>query len=180
MTKVSKKNSVNIENSNKKIKNQTRQYVGSVIMGQTEAMRKREAKEAAYKEKYGSGRYIEEGILARITEEYLVIPEELSELDFRSFMFGYIDSSNEILKRACFNIENCRDKKIPDKLMDIIHRKSQKYKDLRMASEELLYNIGLQDANNKLIAEESLPDKLKENKFYQQGREDGLRTYRGR
>ena len=158
----------------------TRQYVGSVIISQNEAIRKRIKKEIEYKEIYGSGRYIEEGTLARITEEYLVNPEDLNELDFRSFMYGYIDSANDLLKRACFNIESCSNKKTPDKLMDIIKSKSKKYKNLRMASEELLYNVGLQDANNKLISEEDLPDKVKENPFYQQGREDGLIKHRGR
>ena len=180
MAKKTIKNSSNIENSNKKMKNNTRQFVGNVILSINEAEEKNKAKADAYKAKYGSGRYIEEGILARITLEYLVNPEELNDLDLRSFMHGYIDSSNDLLQRACFNIENCANKKTPDKLMDIIKRKSKLYKDLKIASEELLYNVGLQDAINELIDEELLPEKIKNNSFYQQGREDGLRKHRGR
>lgn len=112
-------------------------------------------------ERIGNGKYIDEGVIARLLGIDTIDTNELSNADLTSYNFGYYTTSNALMILLSMGI-------IPERLTKIIIRKR-----LNITSElipsELLKEIGKRDSNDKNIDISTMSKELQTNESYLKG-----------
>lgn len=130
---------------------------------ESEIMNEQKIKEKI--ERIGNGKYIDEGIIARLLGIDTIDINKLSNADLTSYNFGYYTTSNALMILLSIGI-------IPERLTKIIIRKR-----LTITSElipsELLKEIGKRDSNDNNIDISAMSKELQTNESYLKGYTSG-------
>ena len=150
--------------------NPTSGEYNELIIDRIERQKRNEAKTEENNSKYGSGKYTDQGIIARIYGEYLVDISTLSKSDRTSFEYGYYDAADRQLKVLI------RDKKVSDFIKASLDRKTkfQNDEEIGLYIKEVLYQIGYRDSYDKNIEIEKVSEIIKSNNDYFEGYMTGI------
>ena len=139
--------------------------------------KKRKAEEL--REKRGNGKYINEGIIARLFGEYLVDISENSKLskdDITSFVYGYYSIANRQIATMC------QTGQFTDFIKKAIKEKTKLKKDgdMGLYIKKILFDIGYRDSYDENLYLEKLSDKIKNNEHYFEGYMTGIEEQKGK
>lgn len=137
--------------------NQSRSQISEHTMDTISKERYKEQEEKKKQKEHGKMTYTEIGMKDRLFCKKYDIANEQYKKDPQSYIYGYIIKGNDIIKNYLIG-----HKIIPTRF------------EIESNVEELLYNIGVNDALNGIIIYEDLPFEIKNNENYLQGYEQGL------
>lgn len=166
-------------NNNRVRKTVNRQEISLVIDNIYLSEKQREERCKELLEKRGNGKYINEGIIARVFGEYLVDISENSDLskdDITSFVYGYYSIANRQIYAMC-EIGQFTDfikKAIKEKT------KLKKDGDMGLYIKKILFDIGYRDSYDENLYLEKLYDKIKNNEHYFEGYMTGIEEQKGK
>lgn len=108
----------------------------------------------------GNGKYVTEGMIARLFNYYLINPETITDVPSRvSFeKEGYINGANRLLITIILSGQ------IPSKIYDLTKKIPEDLENISV--EQILYNVGMKDAEAGYVVENEI---IKNNIYYQKG-----------
>lgn len=144
------------EASGMKVSGPKRKTIAQESFGriETEAMNEQRIKEKI--ERIGNGKYIDEGIIARLLGIDTIDINKLSNADLTSYNFGYYTTSNALMTLLSIGI-------IPERLTITSE----------LIPSELLKEIGKRDSNDNNIDISAMPKELQTNESYLKGYTSG-------
>lgn len=143
----------------------TSEQYNEMIVDRIVSKHRNEEKIEAKNSKYGSMKYTDEGIIARIYGEYLVDISTLSKPDKISFEYGYYEAANRQLELLI------KDKNVSDFIRSSLYRKTKfkKEEEFGLSVKELLYQIGYRDSYDTNPRIEQASEIIKSNNDYFEG-----------
>lgn len=166
-------------NNNRVRKTVNRQSIFRIIDDICSSAERQEERYREQLDKRGNGKYVNEGIMARILGEYLVDISENSKLskdDMTSFVYGYYSIANRQIYAMC------QTGQFTDFIKKAIKEKTKLKKDgdMGLYIKKILFDIGYRDSYDENLYLEKLSDKIKNNEHYFEGYMTGIEEQKGK
>lgn len=166
-------------NNNRVRKTVNRQSIFRIIDDICSSVERQEERYREQLDKRGNGKYVNEGIMARILGEYLVDISENSKLskdDMTSFVYGYYSIANRQIYAMC------QTGQFTDFIKKAIKEKTKlkEDEDMGLYIKKILFDIGYRDSYDENLYLEKLSDKIKNNEHYFEGYMTGIEEQKGK